>query len=432
MKTLKVIGRYLAYDDGTPFFYLGDTAWEIFHRLDREDMAHYFSVRAAQGFNAVQGVALAEFEGVTVPNGYGRLPLLFTDELPDPSRPDTEGEYSYWDHVDYAVALAAEHEMFITLLPTWGDKYNIAHGKGPVIFNEENAYLYGRWIAHRYKDAWNIIWMLGGDRRLEEEHRRIVDAMARGIREVDSYHLITFHPPGHTDSTDFVLDAPYIDFHTAQTGHAVLKSFCSDDVMRKMARTTDLPYMDSEPRYEDHPACFDASIGYFWGADEVRQNAYWDIFTGACGHTYGNHCVWSMTTDTRAYFPYTWKDALTHPGAGQMKYAKALRLSRDYFSLVPADDIVTGSLSGMGHMTAAKGDGYAYVYSPLGIPFEVRLDLFENVKAIRALWFDPRTGKETVFSVLPTGGRTYLVPPTQGKGCDWILILEAVPLSTKA
>ena len=27
--------RHLVLDNGKPFFYLGDTAWELFHRLDR-------------------------------------------------------------------------------------------------------------------------------------------------------------------------------------------------------------------------------------------------------------------------------------------------------------------------------------------------------------------------------------------------------------
>ncbi|WP_395821362.1 DUF4038 domain-containing protein [Archangium minus] len=29
--------RYLVKEDGSPFFYLGDTAWELFHRLNRSE-----------------------------------------------------------------------------------------------------------------------------------------------------------------------------------------------------------------------------------------------------------------------------------------------------------------------------------------------------------------------------------------------------------
>ena len=37
--------RYLVHADGTPFFYLGDTAWELFHRLKREEAEQYFENR---------------------------------------------------------------------------------------------------------------------------------------------------------------------------------------------------------------------------------------------------------------------------------------------------------------------------------------------------------------------------------------------------
>ena len=53
MRHLIVRGRYLAWEDGTPFFYLADTAWELFHRLTREEIAVYFTTRAAQGFDSV-------------------------------------------------------------------------------------------------------------------------------------------------------------------------------------------------------------------------------------------------------------------------------------------------------------------------------------------------------------------------------------------
>lgn len=425
MKRIQTQDRWLVWDDGTPFFYLGDTAWEIFHRLNREEMETYFAARAEQGFTAIQGVALAEFEGLTVPNAYGRLPLLCTEDLPNPTKPDTEGPYSYWDHVDFAVKKAAEHGLFIAMLPTWGDKFHVIWGKGPEVFTEENAYTYGRWIADRYKDDWNILWMLGGDRPLEEKHRKIIDAMAAGIRSVDTAHLITFHPAGGRNSTEFVGDADYIDFHTAQTGHSV-ETYDSDGMMLRMRAATEKPYMDSEPRYEDHPACFNDKTGWFWNADDVRQNAYWDVLSGACGHTYGNHNIWSMNREPGSYFPFTWEEVLRHPGAEQMRHVKALRLRRDYFSLTPAPEILPENFTGMGHMAAAKGRDYAYVYSPLGIPFCVELDLFENSTQTRALWFDPRTGKEEVFAILPGSGRTHLAPPTQGKGCDWVLILEAV------
>ncbi len=427
MKKLTVKGRYLAWDGGEPFFYLADTAWEIFHRLNREEMRHYFAERARQGFTAVQGVALAEFEGLTVPNAYGRLPFLFTDGKPDPTRPDLEGDDSYWDHVDFAVDTACECGLFITLLPTWGDKFNCLHwGKGPEVFTEENASVYGRWIGERYAKRENIIWMLGGDRPLEECHKRIVGAMAEGIRSADPNHLITFHPPGCRTSLETAGDPDTIDFHTSQTGHGIELCYESDRVMLSMASASDKPYMDSEPRYEDHPACFNDKIGYYWNADDVRQNAYWNLMTGVCGHTYGNHCIWSMTKEPSAYFPYTWEEALTHPGAEQIHHIRTLRKRHDYFSFRHAPELIGSNYPGMGHIAAGRGDGYGYLYTPLGLPITVNLSAFTGSDKLRASWFDPRTGNSEIFAILPAAGQTALVPPSQGKGCDWVLILEEV------
>lgn len=424
MKKLIVHQRYLAWESGEPFFYLGDTAWEMLHKLSREEIDSFLHQRAKQGFTAIQTVALAELEGVTTPNYYGRLPLEFTDGSPDPTKPDIAPGYSYWDHVDFAVNTAEKYGLFITLLPTWGDKFNQCWGVGPEIFTPENAEIYGAWLAKRYHQASNIIWMLGGDRPLESKHRPIIDAMAKGIRSVDTNHLITFHPMGGKTSTDSLSDADYIDFHTSQTGHGADLCYISDTVMEKMAAATPKPYLDSEPRYEDHPACFQTALGYFWNEADVRQNAYWDVLAGACGHTYGCHNVWSMNRQETDYFPHTWQQSLDHPGAWQMQYVKQLRLSRDYFSLHPEPRLICQNYDGMAHMVSAVGDGYGYVYLPLGLPVTVDLSQIRPANCIRALWFDPRTGTEHIFSVLPPEGKTTLVPPTQGKGCDWILILE--------
>ncbi len=56
--------RFLVKEDGSPFFYLGDTAWELFHRLDRDEAGRYLADRAAKGFRVIQAVVLAELDGL--------------------------------------------------------------------------------------------------------------------------------------------------------------------------------------------------------------------------------------------------------------------------------------------------------------------------------------------------------------------------------
>ena len=96
--------RFLQYSDGTPFFYLGDTAWELFHRTNKEEADLYLEDRARKGFTVIQAVALAELGGINVPNAYGFLPF----ENNDPDKPlIKEGaDNDYWDYVDYVVKKA--------------------------------------------------------------------------------------------------------------------------------------------------------------------------------------------------------------------------------------------------------------------------------------------------------------------------------------
>ena len=88
-------GRYLIHTDGTPFFYLGDTAWEIYQRLKREEADHYLQDRAEKGFTVIQTAVLAEHDGLRNPNPYGHVPLHDMD----PTRPNE----AYFKHVDYIV-----------------------------------------------------------------------------------------------------------------------------------------------------------------------------------------------------------------------------------------------------------------------------------------------------------------------------------------
>src|SRR5690606_22193151 len=131
--------RFIVHGDGSPFFYLGDTAWELFHRLDREEADRYLRKRAEQGFTVVQAVVLAELEGLVAPNPYQHLPLKDNDP--------TQPVEAYFEHVDWIVKRANELGLYIGMLPTWGDKWNKRWGVGPEIFTPENAAVYGEWLG---------------------------------------------------------------------------------------------------------------------------------------------------------------------------------------------------------------------------------------------------------------------------------------------
>src|SRR5215217_4702844 len=146
--------RFLTTTDGAPFFWLGDTAWELFHRLNREDAERYLQNRAKYRYTVVQAVALAEFDGLDTPNAYGQAPL----RNHDPAQPNE----AYFAHVDWVVRRANALGLYVGFLPTWGDKWNVKRGVGPEIFTPANAEQYGAWLGRRYKDD-GVIWILGGD-----------------------------------------------------------------------------------------------------------------------------------------------------------------------------------------------------------------------------------------------------------------------------
>ena len=155
--------RFIVKQDGTPFFYLGDTAWELFHRLSLADADLYLKDRASKGFTVIQAVVLAEFGGLTEPNVNGDLALVDGDL----SKPNEK----YFNHVDAIVDHAAALGLYTGMLPTWGDKWNKKWGEGPEIFTPENAAAWGEFLGRRYKDK-PIIWILGGDRPLEKTAAR--------------------------------------------------------------------------------------------------------------------------------------------------------------------------------------------------------------------------------------------------------------------
>lgn len=417
--------HYLEYDDGAPFFWLGDTAWELFHRLNLEDAEVYLRNRAAKGFTVIQAVVLAELGGLKEPNPNGDLPLVNDD----PSRPNE----AFFRHVDAIVDVAARLGLFVGMLPTWGDKWKPGRADSAPIFDPDTAYQYGEFVGQRYQDK-PVIWILGGDRNIDSEaEAAVIAAMALGLREGDGgSHLITYHPMGPGCSSDFFQAADWLDLNMIQSSHGAQDHDNGLFVAHDYALLPPKPTVDGEPRYETIQVGFynaDAPRNVRFDAYDVRQAAYWALLAGACGHTYGNNNVWQMWQPGRAPILgacVPWREALDHPGAFQMGLLRRLFESRPYQQLVPDGGfIVDGPRQGGAKVRGARaGDGgFALVYTPRGERFSIRMDVV-RAERVQATWYDPRYGMAAPIHNSDNRGIQTFVPPTSGRGNDWVLVLD--------
>jgi hypothetical protein len=425
-------GRFFQYKDGRPFFWLGDTAWNLFQRLDRDETERYLENRRLKGFNVIQAVA---FHGSGEKNAYGCDALLESNAGRPKVTPGNDfskpGEYDYWDHIDWVVDLAAKKGLYIGLLPVWGSSVKTK------ALNAGNVEMYGRFLAARYKNKPNLFWILGGDIR-GDISTDIWTSLGRTLRQEDADHLITYHPFGRTQSSLWFHKESWLDFNMFQSGH---RRYDQDDtpgakgednwryVNEDYAKEPHKPTLDGEPSYENIPQGLHDPKQPYWTDKECRRYAYWSVFAGSAGHTYGNNAVMQMhkpglgpgAFGVRNY----WYEGIDEPGAGQMQYLKLLMLSRPYLERIPDQDLVAGA-NGIrdNFIVAARGDSYLLVYTYTGRPFEIRMGVISG-KQVRAWWYDPRNGSAREIGIFSNKGVQAFTPPgSPAPGNDWVLVLD--------
>ena len=443
-------GHFLETEDGRPFFWLGDTAWELIHHTTREECSYYLHTRSQQGFSVIQTVVLSEFDGITEPSALGEKPFVEND----PKRPNDK----YFERVTEIVDEAASQGLYVALVPIWGDKLTAPWGIGPRLFrldNLEDAHGFAHYLGQRLKERTNVIWILGGDRppRLTGLHNKslLESAKSAGFpanqdwtpiwREVASglaeglgrRPLTLYHPQGgHDSSSVFLHNEPWLSVNGMQSGHGSghdvpVWEWIARDYALKPAK----PALDLEPNYEDHPFNpwpeWDPSTGYFRDLD-VRKQVYRSVFAGACGVTYGHQAVWGFVGPRNHVINHAdrgWIDALQRPAGRQMLFLRELIEARPYFTRIPDQSLIVGDTGkGALHLQATRdlNGSYAFVYFPLNdLMAKVSLTKLRS-KRVRAWWYDPRTGVGTLIGIVDAvPERGFRSPPY---GPDWVLVLE--------
>ena len=441
--------RFLVTQTGQPFFWLGDTSWQMFGKSAREETTNqaavslYFSNRAAKGFTVIQSVIVRWPEDGMSANAYGYEPFENQDWSRPRLRPGPNDDY--WDHVNWCVAEARRNGLYLAALPCW---LVSIEDNNSMVRDPEVAYRYGHFLGTRYGREPHLIWVLGGDpyqkgRNVDVPARlALVRAQAEGIADaangVDRFDgqadwsttLMTFHPPGGNHSSSEWLHAePWLDFNMVQT----TTRFAFENwrtVTKDYALQPPKPTFDAEVAYE-------ASISLVrtepqdrrirpW---DVRRAAYWNVFAGGFGHTYGHRSFigWTRKGETNRYGAHIpWHESLDSPGAEQMGHLRRLMESRPFLTRVPDQSVIAGdALAGDEHLQATRdGSGtFAMVYSPSGRSFKVRMDKISGSK-LKAWWFNPRTGDATALGEFVNRGDREFTPPVDGAEKDWVLVLD--------
>jgi hypothetical protein len=454
--------RYFSQHDGKPFIWLADTDWTIAQRLKWDDAEFLMQKRKSQGFTVLQIVALDPEQDKEMRNPAGDKALL-NDNLSTPNE-------KYFQYLDCILDKAEEHGFYVLLLPVWGELvvgHNWMGEFSEKIVTKENAFQYGEWIGNRYKDRTNIIWCLGGDRQpihlgvdYKDVWRNMAEGIAKGVLNKDLKHneknadweklLMTYHACHEAETGECSTmsywndDDAWISFITIQSGHGLTpKNY--ELVKNDYNRKNPMPVFDGEPAYEDMPTTWPIKSDFHEGW-MVRKRAYWSLFAGSFGHTYGHPSVcWMISEKERDNFRrYSWFEALDRPGAWQMKILRDFLESRDLSQCIPDQDLLIEQNDKLEDVTdehiqacIEKEGKFACLYFPSG--GEEAVDWRRlKIDQLQIWWFNPRDGqcytqgnvitdkaislelikRDEEISVLK------IKTPTCGNEQDWVCVIE--------
>ena len=419
-------GRFLQHENGKPFFWLGETAWLFSSRLNRDEAGFFIGETARNGFNVIQMSVLHSFGMMSA---YAHPALLNRFDF---SGIDKDGEYNYWKHVDYIVQQAASRGIYIAIVCVWGGNARS--------MSVEDAQKYGEFLGKRYGNQPNIIWLIGGDIR-GDAAPDVFNALATTIKTYAPDHLMSFHPFGRTMSAVWFNDASWLDFNMFQSGHRrygqrrgdgeyTIDDYTEEDswrfVERSMAFKPVKPVLDGEPSYEHIPQGLHEAWETRWQASDVRRYAYWSVFAGACGHTYGHSSIMQMYRPGvgPAYgAEIPWWEAVNDPGRQSMVHLKTLMLAFPYFDRIPDQSVIAGTNGAQyERVIATRGNDYILIYNYTNRRVEIDMTKISGAKK-KAWWYSPVTGRTEYIGEFENGKQAFNRDSAYGAGNDWVLII---------
>jgi Protein of unknown function (DUF4038)/Putative collagen-binding domain of a collagenase len=442
-----VNSRYLVDADGHPFPILGRASW-FMASLSPEDLDIYFEDCLKRGYTSLEFSLIGhDPRGNHVPfDDRGLAPFLkrldgkpwdgnlkYTDariEAPDFTTPNEE----YWKGIDSVLARCKTNGILAFVFPAYvGYAGNTTQGwmKEMEVNGAERMRAYGEFIAKRYRDQPNIVWMLGGD------HGEFTDL--QGIAERALIEGLINGAPGGVlklrsaewQSETIATDQPDFGRYITLNGAYTFDGYTAHHSRRAYAVTPVRPAFLLEEPYDEEFT--DGTNVNPHAAQPVRRFQWWGWLGSIGGYISGNGYVWP--------FGDKWKAHLDTQDSRDMAHLNKFIQSIAWHELVPS------GLGGMRPLITKNGsderapdyiaaaaalDGRMLVaYSPPDRwgPFEVDLKAMRG--PVRARWFDPTSGTyQDIDTNLPNTGPHSFTP--HGKNAaserDWVLVLEAEDL----
>jgi hypothetical protein len=430
LQTMPNFPRHFQRQNGSPFWFLGDTAWALYTDSDREkhDRAAaeaYLHKRAGQGFNVVHSHLLSEA-------GWGNSGgPPFTDLASQKINP------GYWQEVDRRLRFLNSQGIVGGLALAWGDKRGTepyAWGRFP---SDEARRRYVRYIAARYS-AFDVYFLVSGEWHAEirrsagshEEAKAEFIALGNLLRESDPHgRMIGIHPMTAEGSVREFADAPWMSFADYQQNYEQLHQRVL------LSLRLNKPVVNSEYAYYLRDQNEDGKTDKPNSATlDMIRHATWDI-TMAGGYV--------VTGFGSTYFggnrhpgPFQVDDPRNVDWERQIQFVKTAFVGLEWWKLTSHDDLIsTGAPRSEDRreqgvqappqvaywLLADPGKTYvAYVRGRKGA-YKLTLPEDSQVK-YRLRQFDPRTG---VFDELGEHSADRAIFYTSPDEQDWVFLATA-------
>ena len=404
--------RYLVHDDGTPFFYLGDTHW--FMQEEKWDecnksgctsqFKHMIDERVTQGYTVYQSHPYPPDktnQGSTI-----ITPTAFIDL-------DQRFEYIANVGLMHAFGIGC-HDNVLYL----NDNDN--QPDGPKRFAKYMAARYGAYPTLFFTSQEVDCCTAGNADRWKKAYD--------GWNEVDGYdHIVTNHMICSTSGPCFLwADDAKHDMQFLQSGHGTIKPISHYQAYWNYNNETQ-PFLEAEANYEEIEMGGLPNDAYL-----VRVAAYKAIQTGSAGFGYGANGIWNncyTSSDCSCCESWGidwWADALDFDGGAQMSYVKEFYTSLEWWNLVPRFiDSAWASFTNTEEsvLKTNSRDVYVTYFYKNGTTATGTLKNMYDGTTYTAKWFNPRTGAYTTISTNVTSSGGEWTIPSRPDSNDWLLLV---------